>query len=119
MLEQRKTFMALAHVPGRLTAVEVAWALGLTPEQVRIVSSGEVIARLRGLASQSERKLLLTESLRLKPLGSPAPRAVKFYAAVDVHRLSRDEQWLDRAIYTIRLYWIFKKRHKGQGDEND
>lgn len=119
MLEQRKTFLALTQVPGRLTAAEAAWALGLTPDELRIVSSGEVLARLRAVASQAERKLLLTESLRLKPLGSPAPRAVKFFASVDVERVSRDEQWLDRAIYTIRVYWVFKKRHKGQCHEND
>jgi hypothetical protein len=37
----------------------------------------------------------------LKPLGKPAPNARKWYAMVELERVSRDPAWLDKAIRTV------------------
>jgi len=44
---------------------------------------------------------LLARAGHLKPLGKPAPNARKWYAMVELERVSRDPAWLDKAIRTV------------------
>ena len=43
----------------------------------------------------------LARAGNLKPLGKPAPNARKWYAMVELERLSRDPAWLDKAIRIV------------------
>ena|SRR5436190_1476941 len=44
---------------------------------------------------------LLARAGHLKPLGKPAQNARKWYAMVELERLSRDPAWLDKAIRIV------------------
>jgi len=44
---------------------------------------------------------LLARAGHLKPLGKPSQNARKWYATVELERLSRDPVWLDRAIRIV------------------
>ncbi len=44
---------------------------------------------------------LLARSGHLKPLGKPAQNARKWYAMVELERLSRDPAWLDKGIRIV------------------
>ena len=37
----------------------------------------------------------------LKPLGKPAPNARKWFATVEIERMSVDPEWLDKAIRIV------------------
>jgi len=43
----------------------------------------------------------LARTGHLKPLGKPAQNSRKWYALVDLERLSRDPEWLDKAIRIV------------------
>ena len=47
---------------------------------------------------------LLARSGHLKPLGKPAQNSRKWYALVELERVSRDPAWLDKAIRLIEKY---------------
>ena len=44
---------------------------------------------------------ILARAGHLKPLGKPAQNARKWYAMVELERLSRDPAWLDKAIRLV------------------
>jgi len=44
---------------------------------------------------------LLARAGHLKPLGKPGQNARKWYAAVELERVSRDPAWLDKAIRIV------------------
>ena len=44
---------------------------------------------------------MLARAGHLKPLGKPAQNARKWYATVELERLSRDPVWLDKAIRIV------------------
>src|SRR5512135_3286211 len=59
---------------------------------------------------------LLARAGRLKPLGKPAQNARKWYATVELERLSRDPAWLDKAIRIVdRLVREANGRQRGKG----
>jgi hypothetical protein len=59
---------------------------------------------------------LLARAGHLKPLGKPAQNARKWYATVELERLSRDPAWLDRAIRIVdRLVREANGKPKGRG----
>ena len=61
---------------------------------------------------------LLARVGHLKPLGKPAQNARKWYAMVELERVSRDPAWLDRAIRIVdRLVREANGRPKGKGLE--
>lgn len=99
--DQHRFLHVLGQVPARLTAEEAAWVLGCQHHDIPIL----VVARL------------------LKPLGTPAPNAVKYFAAVDVLANAKDRVWLTKATHTIGRHWQSKNlRKKGRPalvDEND
>ena len=62
---------------------------------------------------------LLARAGHLKPLGKPAQNARKWYATVELERLSRDPAWLDRAIRIVdRLVREANGKEKGRGLED-
>ena len=44
---------------------------------------------------------LLAKAGHLKPLGKPAQNSRKWYATVELERLGRDPEWLDKAIRIV------------------
>lgn len=86
--DQHRFLSLLGQLPARLTAEQAAWVLNCQPHDVPIL----VAARL------------------LKPLGSPMPNSVKYFAAGELLDLSRDRAWLARATSAIGQYW---KRKNG------
>jgi hypothetical protein len=61
---------------------------------------------------------LLARVGHLKPLGKPAQNARKWYAMVELERVSRDPAWLDRSIRIVdRLVREANGRQKGKGLE--
>jgi len=59
---------------------------------------------------------LLARAGHLKPLGKPHQNARKWYATVELERLSRDPVWLDRAIRIVdRLVREANGDKKGKG----
>jgi hypothetical protein len=87
------TFLSLPRLPARLHTQQVAEVLGMQAHDIPIL----VHARL------------------LKPIGSPHPHAVKFYASVEVEALARDRDWLDKAQRAIQRHWQLKN-HGGLDD---
>ena len=91
MSESQSQFMQLlGQLPVRLTAEQVAWVLNCQPHDVPIL----VASRL------------------LKPLGSPPPNSVKFFAAADVLELAKDRAWLARMTNALNQYWQRKNAAK-------
>jgi len=64
MNPERKEFLNLLSLPGRISATEAAWKLGFETDHITILTSA-------GL---------------LKPLGHPPPGAMKFFAAVEIEQ---------------------------------
>ena len=63
-------------------------------------------ARLLGFA-ESDIQVLMAVG-KLTPSGDPAPNAPKWFAAIEMIRLSADHDWLHKATKEISKYW----RHK-------
>jgi hypothetical protein len=58
----------------------------------------------------------LARAGHLKPLGKPGQNARKWYAMVELERLSRDPVWLDKAIRIVdRLVREANGKQKGKG----
>jgi len=83
MDKERFEFMTLRRVPGRLTMQEASWHLGFSLTDMTIL----VGVRL------------------LKPLGNPAPNAIRFFARPDLDELVNDAKWLDRACAALGRHW--------------
>ncbi|MBU6411565.1 MAG: hypothetical protein KGR98_14370 [Verrucomicrobia bacterium] len=83
MNPERKEFLNLLSLPGRINATEAAWRLGFEPDHVSILVSA-------GL---------------LKPLGNPPAGAMKFFLAADIEQKKADAKWFTKASEAIRLKW--------------
>ena len=81
--DQHRFLTLLGQLPARLTAEQVAWVLNCQPHDVPVL----VAARL------------------LKPLGSPPPNSVKFFAVADILELAKDRAWLARMTNALNQYW--------------
>src|SRR5436190_10598427 len=61
---------------------------------------------------------LLARAGHLKPLGKPGQNARKWYAMVELERLSHDPVWLDKAIRVVdRLVRTANGKQKGEDSE--
>lgn len=89
MNPERKDFLELRVIPGRLTLQEAAWLLGFQDHDIPIL----VRAKL------------------LRPLGKPAPNGQKFFARKDLIELVNDSGWLDRASQTLIRYHRERNRN--------
>ena len=81
MNPERKEFLNLLSLPGRISATEAAWKLGFETDHITILTSA-------GL---------------LKPLGHPPPGAMKFFAAVEIEQKKNDAKWMTKACEIVRL----------------
>jgi hypothetical protein len=113
MSPELKKFLHLLRPPSRLTGEQVAWRLGMTRDEVRIVSSPEIIDRIHEALPPKERIRVLSSATALCPLGNPALMVTKYFWEPEITRLEQDVEWLDKAVRTIREYWRQKKARKG------
>lgn len=81
--EQHQFLRLLGQSPARLTAEQVAWVINCQSHDMPVL----IAARL------------------LKPLGNPAPNAIKFFATSEVLELSKDKVWLVKVTNAINQHW--------------
>jgi Glu-tRNA(Gln) amidotransferase subunit E-like FAD-binding protein len=120
MLPARKQFLDLLTAPGRLRAQEVEWRLGMSRQELQVVTSIEHIEEVRNSLPKERRHQVLSGQTRLKPLGNPSPAAEKFFLETEITQLEGDLVWLDKAVRTGRLHLRLKKaRLKGKAKLNE
>ena len=91
MNEEQQRFLSLiGQFPARLTVEDTAWVLNCRAHDVPIL----VAAKL------------------LRPLGSPSPNGVKFFATADIMELLKDRPWLARMTNAITQHWHKKNERK-------
>jgi len=82
------------------------WATRGLPARLDVVAT----AKLLGFAENDIQVLMAVG--KLTPLGDPAPNAPKWFAAVEMIRLTADQDWLHKATKEISKYWKSKReRH--------
>lgn len=113
MSPELKAFLYLLRPPMRLTGEQVRWRLGMTRDEVRIISSPDIVDRIRETLPPKERNHVLSSANVLRPLGNPSAMAAKYFWEPEISRLEQDVEWLDKAARTIREYWRQKKTWKG------
>ena len=87
---QNQFLQLLGRPPARLNAEQAAWVLNCQPHDIPTL----VDARL------------------LKPLGSPKPNSVKYFATADVVEKSQDRAWLAKLTNTLYQHWQRKNCSK-------
>lgn len=80
----------LGQLPARLTTEQAAWVLNCQAHDVPVLVS----ARL------------------LKPLGSPQPNSVKYFAAAEIIELTKDRAWLAKMTNAVSQHWKQKNQRK-------
>jgi hypothetical protein len=91
MRDDQHRFLSLfGQLPARLTVEQAAWVLNCQPHDVPVV----VLARL------------------LKPLGSPVPNSVKYFATIDILELAKDRTGLSRLTNAVAEHWKQKNLNK-------
>jgi hypothetical protein len=91
MRDDHQRFLTiLGQLPARLNAEQAAWVLNCQPHDVPILVS----VRL------------------LKPLGSPQPNSVKYFATADVLELTQDRTWLAKMTNAVSQHWKQKNQRK-------
>lgn len=90
MNSQQEQFLNLKTLPARLKAEEAAWYLGFASHEITI---------------------LMSEGL-LKPLGRPPATGVKYFSALALEELRRDQKWLARASDCVVQYWKERNEKK-------
>ena len=88
--DQHRFMSLLGQLPARLTAEQTAWVLNCQAHDVPVL----VVARL------------------LKPLGSPQPNSVKYFATVEVLELAKDRTWLAKVTNAVSQHWKHKNQSK-------
>ncbi len=88
--EQQRFLTLLGQLPARLTSEQASWVLNCQPHDVPVL----VAAKL------------------LKPLGSPPPNCVKFFATLEVLELAKDRSWLAKLTNALNQHWQRKNRRK-------
>ncbi len=81
--EHHQFLRLLGQLPARLTVEQAAWVLNCQPHDVPIL----VAARL------------------LKPLGTPPPNSVKFFAASELLEQVQDGAWLAKVTNALNQHW--------------
>ena len=82
-------FLTQRQLPARLNVEQTAELLGFTAPDLTIIMSDSGVG--------------------LKPLGSPAQNAPKYFAAVDVLNLAGDSKRLGRATEVVRKHHLHKR----------
>jgi hypothetical protein len=89
--DQNQFLRLLGRLPARLTAEQAAWVLNCQPHDVPALVAGRL----------------------LKPLGNPAPNAIKFFATSDLLELAEDRAWLVKMTTAINQHWQRQNARKG------
>jgi hypothetical protein len=79
----------LTRLPARLDAAQVAAILGFAEHDMPVLVRGKL----------------------LKPLGSPAPNAHKYFATVEIVEHAEDRDWLDKATRAVSKHWQSKNQN--------
>jgi len=90
MLQEKKDFLTLSIVPGRLSIIETFWYLGFTEHDISVLISVGLF----------------------KPLGRPTQSGSKYFAIVELQSLRNDARWLAKASDAIVNYW--EKKNAGR-----
>lgn len=80
--------------PARLTVQQTAEVLGFVPHEISILMSERV-----GM---------------LKPLGTPAPNAQKYFFATEILDLAQNKAWLHRATKAVSAHWRERNSLNGE-----
>jgi len=80
----------LGQLPARLTADQVAVVINCQPHDVPVLVSCNL----------------------LKPLGNPAPNAIKFFATAELLEDIKDRKWLAKVTAAINHHWQAKNARK-------
>jgi hypothetical protein len=95
MNQERKDFLNLTNLPGRLSLAEAAWILGFCEHDISVLISS-------GL---------------LKPLGHPPQSGSKYFASAELLGLRNDMRWLAKASDATVNYWKRKNASRtGSGN---
>ena len=84
-------------------AVMAAWATRELPGRLDVVET----AKLLGFAEHDVQILMAVG--KLMPLGDPAPNAPKWFASIEIIKLSTDQVWLHKATKELSKYWRNKR----------
>jgi hypothetical protein len=82
-IEQAAALLNQVCLPARLDIQQVAERLGFQPHDITVL----VAAKL------------------LRPLGRPAPNSKKYFATIEVEKLCKDREFLDRCTRAIACRW--------------
>ena len=82
--------MNCVRLPARLDAAQTAILLGFRDHDIPIL----IRAKL------------------LRPLGNPAPHCVKYFSAVALEALAKDDPWLNRTTKLVSDNWRERNLHK-------
>ena len=101
MREDQNQFLTLVgQPPARLSVEQAAWMLGCQTHDMPILIASKL----------------------LKPLGNPAPNAIKFFATADILDLVKDRSWLAKITNIISQHWhkrnMRQKSHSRNGSQN-
>lgn len=88
--DQHRFLSLLGQLPARLTAEQAAWVLNCQAHDVPVLVATKL----------------------LKPLGSPQPNSVKYFAAVEVLEHAKDRAWLAKITNAVSRHWKLKNQHK-------
>jgi hypothetical protein len=83
-----KTVFDLPGLPARLDALQAALLLGFQEYEIQV----------------------LMQLKLLKPLGSPAQNAHKYFSSAEILQLSTDRDWLDKATRSVARHWKERPR---------
>ncbi len=84
----KENLLNLVRLPARLNANQASTILGFNETDIQILQRLQL----------------------LKPLGTLAPNAPKYYAACQITKLSNDQEWLSKATRAISNHWQKKNR---------
>ena len=83
------------------------WASRTLPARLDVPQT----ARVLGFAEHDIQILMVAR--KLTPLGDPAPKAPKWFAAVEILQLAVDVDWLHKATKEVSKYWRHKRERRG------
>lgn len=91
MRDDQHRFLSLMGMPpARLTVEQAAWVLGCQAHDVPVLIGAKL----------------------LKPLGTPAPNAIKYFATAELLELVKDRSFLAKMTNTVSRYWQTKNSRK-------
>ncbi len=97
MNSEQQIFLSLTVAPARLNSKQAAWFLGFQEHDIPVLVA-------RGL---------------MKPLGSPPPNGVKYFALADLEGLKADRRWLSRASDAVHNHWQGKNGKRKISEAKD